>query len=193
MFPRIVRNDYETKIGHFKGADLPLCGAYREFPEYVKDLKKKKDPSKTKVMMCCTGGIRCETFSSYMKEEGFTEVYQLEGGLINYGLKVGKAHWEGHLFVFDDRLLVPLDGNMNDTHSEKDLAPCYFCGTHTHHYHNCANMDCNKLFLSCHTCYTDKKGACNHSCEVSPRIRPIIESDLTKPFRKRHLIQTHNI
>ena len=90
-----VRNDYEWKIGRFKGAELPKLETFREFPAYAKKLKEERDPKTTSVMMYCTGGIRCEFFSALMKKEGFEKVYQLDGGVIGYGLKEGNEGWEG--------------------------------------------------------------------------------------------------
>ena len=103
-----VRNDYESAIGHFEGAERPPIKTFREFPDYAEALAKQKNPQKTKVMMYCTGGIRCEVYSALLKEKGFEEVYQLHGGVINYGHKMGNKHWKGKLFVFDDRLSVPI-------------------------------------------------------------------------------------
>lgn len=170
-----VRNDYEWKIGHFKGAELPRLETFRQFPAYAKKLKEEKDPQKTRVMMYCTGGIRCEFFSALMKQEGFENVYQLDGGVINYGLKEGGEQWEGKLFVFDDRLAVPMGEG-------EPISSCVHCKIPNDVYHNCANMDCNALFLSCSNCLKDHRGCCCEACESAPRIRPYQENG--KPFRK---------
>ncbi len=169
-----VRNDYEWKIGRFVGAELPKLETFRQFPEYAKKLKEIRDPKKTCVMMYCTGGIRCEYFSALMKQEGFEKVYQLEGGIINYGLKEGDEHWEGKLFVFDERLGVPM--------GKKTISNCHYCNIPNDVYYNCANMDCNELFLCCPKCLKMHKGCCSPDCEKASRIRPYQESG--KPFRK---------
>lgn len=101
-----TRNDYETHIGTFKGAVDPKTTTFREFPKYVeKNLDKTKHK---KVAMFCTGGIRCEKASSYMKQQGFEEVYHLEGGILKYLENVPKEEslWEGECFVFDQRVGV---------------------------------------------------------------------------------------
>lgn len=170
-----VRNDYEWKIGRFKGAELPKLETFRQFPEYAKKLKEEKDPQKTRVMMYCTGGIRCEFFSALMKEEGFEKVYQLDGGVINYGLKEGGEKWEGKLFVFDDRLAVPMGEG-------EPISACARCGKPNDVYYNCANMDCNELFLCCPDCLKAHKGCCCSECESASRIRPYQENG--KPFRR---------
>jgi UPF0176 protein len=104
-----TRNDYEFEIGSFKHAINPVTETFREFPQYVKE---NMDPAKhKKVAMFCTGGIRCEKSTAYMKEQGFEEVYHLEGGILKYLEDVPKEEtlWEGECFVFDDRVAVDHD------------------------------------------------------------------------------------
>lgn len=104
-----TRNDYEIEIGTFKNAVDPNTKTFREFPEYVKN---NMDPQKQKkVAMFCTGGIRCEKSTAYMKEMGFEEVYHLEGGILQYLEDVPKEEsmWEGDCFVFDNRVAVNHD------------------------------------------------------------------------------------
>jgi UPF0176 protein len=174
-----VRNDYEWRVGHFAGATLPKLEQFREFPAYADELKEEHDPKKTKVMMYCTGGIRCEIYSALMKDRGFDEVYQLDGGVIKYGLEEGKKHWDGNLFVFDDRMVVPLDGE-----DAPPIDTCHTCGVPSDVYYNCANMDCNALFVSCNTCNEKHKGCCGADCETAPRVRPYQTEQHPKPFRK---------
>lgn len=104
-----TRNDYEVQIGTFKNAVNPKTDTFREFPDYV---EKNMDPKKQKkVAMFCTGGIRCEKSTAYMKEQGFEEVYHLEGGILKYLEDVPKDDtlWEGDCFVFDNRVSVNHD------------------------------------------------------------------------------------
>lgn len=101
-----ARNDYETRVGKFKGAIDPNLKTFQEWievPERFAHLKDKK------VVTYCTGGIRCEKASAYLKEQGFENVYQLHGGILTYGAECGKEHWEGECFVFDGRGAVELD------------------------------------------------------------------------------------
>lgn len=179
-----VRNDYEWELGRFEGADLPECATFREFEHYAEELKKVKDPKNTPVMMYCTGGIRCELFSSVLIEKGFEKVYQLNGGVINYGMKEGSAHWLGKLFVFDDRLSVPI--------SEEEapvIGKCHLCAEPTESYFNCANMDCNHLFLSCPACIESLAGCCKEECKSSDRVRPYHQKNPHKPFRRKYWYQ----
>lgn len=179
-----VRNDYEWQVGRFEGAALPPCKTFREFSAYADELKETTDPVRTPVMMYCTGGIRCELYSAILKEKGFEKVYQLEGGIINYGLKQGSTHWLGKLFVFDDRLAIPI--------SEEEapvIGTCHHCGAANDNYYNCANMDCNELFLCCKSCLDHHVGCCQPACQTAPRLRPYNQQNPHKPFRRQHLLK----
>jgi UPF0176 protein len=180
-----VRNDYEWKIGHFENAELPPCETFREFDSYAEQLKETKDPKKTPVMMYCTGGIRCELYSAILKEKGFEKVYQLEGGVINYGKNAGSSHWLGKLFVFDDRLAVPISDEKAPV-----IGKCDLCESPSDNYYNCANMDCNQLFLCCPDCLKQFQGCCQENCQTSPRLRPYHYKDAHKPFRRKHTYLT---
>jgi UPF0176 protein len=176
-----VRNDYEWEIGHFEGAELPKLECFRQFPQFARQLKEAYDPKETKVMMYCTGGIRCELYSAVLKKEGFEQVFQLDGGVINYGQEEGHDHWRGKLFVFDDRLSVPIDEK-----SEEVISHCRHCQALSDVYYNCANMDCNALFLSCPACAEKLQGCCSESCTQTPRLRPYEKKERPKPFRRAH-------
>jgi UPF0176 protein len=174
-----VRNFYESELGHFEGAVRPSLEQFRHFPAFVKEMKEKWDPKTTQVMMYCTGGIRCEVYSALLKEEGFDEVVQLEGGIIQYGLEEGAKHWKGKLFVFDDRLAVPLDQNDSSI-----ISHCRHCQEPSDLYFNCANMDCNELFICCPACAEKNSGCCSTPCQSAPRLRPYEKSERPKPFRR---------
>jgi UPF0176 protein len=109
-----TRNDYEVEVGTFKGAINPETRTFREFPDYVKDTL---DPAKhKKVAMFCTGGIRCEKSTAYLKEQGFDEVYHLKGGILKYLEEMPREDslWEGECFVFDERVTVDHDLNPGE-------------------------------------------------------------------------------
>lgn len=175
-----VRNDYEWEVGHFDGAELPPCETFREFDQYAEELKHKKDPKTTPVMMYCTGGIRCELYSALLKERGFEKVFQLQGGIINYGLEVGSKHWKGKLFVFDDRLAVPISEEKTAV-----VGKCRLCDSPSEAYYNCANMDCNRLFLCCPSCLEKHIGCCQEACKKASRVRPYQQQNPHKPFRRQ--------
>ncbi len=117
-----VRNLFEISIGKFKNSTNPCTKSFREFPDKMKKLKIEKD---SKIAMYCTGGIRCEKASSYLRKEGFKEIYQLEGGIINYleYMKTSsqKSLWSGECFVFDDRVTV------NKNLEKGTYLQCYGC------------------------------------------------------------------
>lgn len=138
-----TRNDYEYNIGTFKNAINPKTETFREFPEYV---KQNLDPEKhKKVAMFCTGGIRCEKSTAYLKEQGFEEVYHLKGGILKYLEAVEKNDtlWEGECFVFDNRVAVNHDleqGQYDQCYAcrypiteEDKLSPHYVKGVSCHH------------------------------------------------------------
>lgn len=141
-----TRNDYEIEIGTFKNAVDPKTKTFREFPQWAAE---NLDPAKhKKVAMFCTGGIRCEKSTAYMKEQGFEEVYHLEGGILKYLEEVPKEEtmWEGECFVFDNRVAVNHDlekGSYDQCHgcrlpiTEADkLRPEYEEGIACHHCHD---------------------------------------------------------
>lgn len=116
-----TRNDYEVQIGTFENAINPNTETFREFPEYV---AKELDPTKhKKVAMFCTGGIRCEKSTAYMREQGFEEVYHLEGGILKYleEVPVSETMWQGDCFVFDNRVSV------NHDLEKGDYEQCFAC------------------------------------------------------------------
>jgi len=171
-----VRNDYESRIGHFDGALLPPVKNFYDFPQWLDEAGIEKD---RKVLMYCTGGIRCEKFSVYMKKQGYQDVNQLHGGIINYGYKEGGAHFRGKCFVFDDRLVVPV--NPDD---EEPIATCEITGVPCDTYINCANMECNKLFICSEEGARKTEGCCSEACMQSGKKRPFDPDNAYAPFRK---------
>ncbi|HUA13052.1 MAG TPA: rhodanese-related sulfurtransferase [Candidatus Sulfotelmatobacter sp.] len=141
------RNDFESSIGKFKNAVTPEVKHTRDFPKELKS--KKYDAIKDKpVVTYCTGGVRCEVLTKLMKDEGFKEVYQIDGGIVKYGETFkDKGLWEGKLFVFDGRLAT---GFSNEA---KDIGSCDICQGKTSNYVNCADKSCNRLVLICKDCY----------------------------------------
>lgn len=115
------RNQYEAEFGTFKGSIVPPVNTFQEFPDFInKELADKKDKT---IVTFCTGGIRCEKLSAYMKEQGFSNVKQLQGGILTYGKEIGGDHWDGKCFVFDERLAVDMD-NIDKVHDNKENTSC---------------------------------------------------------------------
>jgi UPF0176 protein len=116
-----TRNDYETSIGSFKHAVIPEIESFRDFPKYIDELTP--DDKNKKVAMFCTGGIRCEKSTAYLKEQGFKNVYHLQGGILKYFEEIPKEDslWDGECFVFDNR--VSVDHNLEKGSYDQ----CYAC------------------------------------------------------------------
>jgi len=160
-----ARNWYESKIGKFKNAITPQMKNFREWKKVVdKDLKEYKNKT---IVTYCTGGIRCEKASAYMVENGFTDVYQLDGGIVNFIKKYPDTFWEGGMFVFDERRVV----EPNSSEQLKHIASCHYCGKPTSFYINCHNLECDKIIVSCHKCKAENGYCCSDECRQSKRKR----------------------
>lgn len=140
------RNEHEAKIGKFKNAIVPNTNTSRDF---IAELESDKydDIKNKKVVTYCTGGIRCEVISAMMKKRGFTDVYQIDGGIVKYGESYGDdGLWEGSLRVFDNRMTVDFSDHT------KTIGECSHCGGPTNNFENCAWANCNDLVLICLNC-----------------------------------------
>lgn len=153
-----MRNHYEWEVGHFEGAHLPDADTFRELlPQVVEDFADKKDE---KILLYCTGGIRCEKASAYFKHKGFKDVNQLQGGIIQYahdakeqGLEV---KYKGKNFVFDERLGEKITDDV--------LSKCHQCDEPCDTHTNCKNDACHLLFIQCAKCAEKYNGCCNDEC-----------------------------
>jgi UPF0176 protein len=153
------RNRYEAAVGKFKDAVVPAVDHTRDFVQELED--PKYDALKDKpVVTYCTGGIRCEVLSMLMKRRGFTDVYQLDGGIVKYGEEYGdNGLWEGALYVFDDRVTTKFSDRATD------IGVCVHCGAKTSRYENCANQACNRHILVCDACYNRLKTCNDPACQ----------------------------
>ena len=155
-----MRNHYESEIGHFKGALTPDVDTFRESLPYIDQIlaEQKKDK---KLLMYCTGGIRCEKASAYFKHKGFKNVFQLEGGIIEYAKQVKaekiKNQFIGKNFVFDER--------RGESISNCIIAKCHQCGSPCDTHVNCANEACHLLFIQCESCQDKRQACCSSECQ----------------------------
>lgn len=143
------RNAHEASIGKFKNAVVPDTRTSRDF---IAELESDKydDIKNKKVISYCTGGIRCEVISAMMKKRGFTDVYQIDGGIVKYGEKYGDdGLWEGALRVFDNRMTMEFSDHA------ATIGECTHCGAKTSNFENCAEPSCNELVLICEDCKQD--------------------------------------
>jgi UPF0176 protein len=153
-----MRNHYESEIGHFENAITPDADTFREeLPMVVEQLKDKKDQ---KILLYCTGGIRCEKASAYFRHHGFEDVNQLYGGIIEYARQVKNtgipSKFKGKNFVFDDRL--------GEKISDEVISQCHQCGASCDTHTNCANEACHLLFIQCADCKEKNQGCCTPAC-----------------------------
>lgn len=162
------RNSYEAKIGKFKNAVVPDVESTRDF---VREIESGKyDYLKDKpVVTYCTGGIRCEILSVVMKNRGFNEVYQIDGGIVKYGERFGdEALWEGSLYIFDERMA------MDFSDKAKVIGVCEHCAAPTRMYRNCKTDSCFELILLCDSCaILPSEKSCSHKA-ISQRDSELI-------------------
>ncbi|MEX0748795.1 MAG: rhodanese-related sulfurtransferase [Candidatus Saccharimonadales bacterium] len=150
-----ARNEYESDIGAFRGKNV-IKPKIKTFKEIKKELAKL--PKDQPVLTYCTGDVRCEYLSAYMKHKGFDEVYHLEGGIVKYGQEFkDEGYWDGKCFVFDKRL------NVGFSEAARDIGQCIHCSGATSRHINCANVACNNLVLVCDDC--DQRSTCSKICE----------------------------
>jgi UPF0176 protein len=154
-----MRNHYESEVGHFRNALLPDVDTFKEalpVVEQMLDDKKEKN-----IIMYCTGGIRCEKASAWMKHRGFKHVFQLDGGIIEYARQVKAQGLEnkfiGKNFVFDDRL--------GERISQEVISVCHQCGAPCDTHTNCKNDGCHLLFIQCDACAAKYNGCCSEECK----------------------------
>ena len=159
-----ARNWYESKIGKFKNAITPQITHFREWPKVVESLSEYKDKT---IVTYCTGGVRCEKASAYLREQGFKDVYQIDGGILNYIQQFPDTYWEGGMFVFDDRRVF----EPNTKEELKYTSNCHFCGKPTSYHINCHNIDCDKIIVCCHDCKIENEYCCSDECRASKNKR----------------------
>ncbi|XP_050219233.1 rhodanese-like domain-containing protein 8, chloroplastic [Mercurialis annua] len=184
-----VRNGYEWDIGHFVSAQRPHTECFRTTSC---DPLATADRNTTDIFMYCTGGIRCDVYSIILRKQGFRNLYTLMGGVSNYLNQEGpgQTQWVGNLFVFDHRLSLPpsaYNPHATAVQLPQKFANCYVCGSHVYDlkHRNCANLDCNLLFLCCIDCLKDFKGCCCIKCTTAPRLRPLLPS--SHRYEKWHI------
>ncbi|MEK7603079.1 MAG: rhodanese-related sulfurtransferase [Patescibacteria group bacterium] len=158
------RNEYEAKIGKFKNAVVPNTRTTRDFINELNTSKMQSLKNKTLVTYC-TGGIRCEILTALMKDKGFKDVYQIDGGIVKYGEKYkDDGLWEGKLYVFDKRMTVSFSDKA------KDIGKCSLCGQKTSNFINCGDVSCNDLILACLDCAKKSRFCKTHNVIISDNL-----------------------
>ena len=179
-----MRNNYESEVGHFEGAVMPNVSTFREelskTPEMLKIHKNKK------IALYCTGGIRCEKASAWLKHNGFEDVRHLKGGIIDYAHQVKEQGLEnkfkGKNFVFDERL--------GERVGDEIISTCHLCQkTKSDTHHHCKNQICHTLFIGCDFCVEKRRGYCSATCRVVDKLpvktKKVIARHYNQLIRKR--------
>lgn len=182
-----ARNDYEYDLGHFRGAIRPDIEVFRDLPEWIEENKEILEGKK--ILTYCTGGVRCEKFSGWLKQEGYEDVNQLEGGIVTYGYDetVQGKLWDGMCYVFDNRISVPI--NRVD---HKIVGKDYITGEPCERYVNCANPFCNKQILMSEETEYKYLRSCSHECRIHKSNRYVMEHQLSEEeITERLALITH--
>lgn len=169
-----MRNYYEFEVGHFENAiEVPSDTFREQLPMAVEMLEDKKDKP---IVMYCTGGIRCEKASAYLRHQGFREVYHLEGGIIKYVHDVNakglENKFKGKNFVFD--------GRLSERISDDVLANCHQCGKTSDSHNNCGNRACHLLFIQCDECRELFEGCCSVECKDIHNLPEEVQKELRR-------------
>lgn len=175
-----MRNHYESEVGRFKNALCPDADTFREeIRMVVRDLEDQKD---RKVLLYCTGGIRCEKASAYLRHHGFKDVNQLHGGIIEYAQQIKrkgiKSAFIGKNFVFDERLGESIDGQV--------ISHCHQCGAPADTHTNCANDACHLLFIQCEACSEQYAGCCSAECKEIITLPADKQRELRKTMQEKY-------
>jgi len=181
-----MRNHYESEIGKFKGAVCPQVETFKEELPVVKDVLKGKESEK--VLLYCTGGIRCEKASAYLKEHGFSDVNQLYGGIIDYVRQINadssiENKFIGKNFVFDER--------RGERISEHIISKCHQCGEACDLHTNCYNVNCNLLFLQCDKCKEKHANCCSNKCVKILKLTDAERKKLRKGVENKKIYSSH--
>lgn len=170
-----ARNDYEHEVGHFRDAIKPDIRNFRDLPQWIKENEELlKDKN---ILTYCTGGIRCEKLSGWLKAEGHENVGQLKGGIVTYGRDdIAKGQlWDGQCYVFDKRLKVPIN-KVEQIVVGRDHFDNKPCERHI----NCSNPECNKQILTSEENEAKYLGGCSKECTMHQKNRYVIANNITK-------------
>ncbi|HYD91814.1 MAG TPA: rhodanese-like domain-containing protein, partial [Flavobacterium sp.] len=164
-----MRNSYEHKTGHFENSILPPMENFRDLPKVVDKISHLKNKT---VLTVCTGGVRCEKASGFLVEQGFNEVYQLDGGIVSYMEKYPNEDFKGKLYVFDGRVTM---GFQTEDPKHEIVGRCDACNELSENYVNCANLACHRHFINCKKCLekSNNKAFCPEGCVISRHGRPV--------------------
>lgn len=164
-----MRNAYEHAVGYFEGSIKPAMDNFRDLPLFIESLSHLKDKV---VLTVCTGGVRCEKASGYLLSQGFSNVYQLDGGIVSYMEKYPNQDFVGKLYVFDNRMLM---GFYTDDPSHTIVGRCIVCCGSCERFTNCHNHDCHRQVLACENCERQSsRFICKTKCKEKTRSNSLL-------------------
>ena len=181
-----IRNYYESEVGHFDDAICPDAATFKELLPIVKEMLNNK--KRNKLLLYCTGGIRCEKTSAYLKHHGFKNVSQLHGGIIDYVRQLDKDKslenkFEGKNFVFDER--------RGERITDDVISSCHQCGEPFDTHVNCRNVNCNLLFLQCDSCKKKYENCCSVDCIEITNLSAEKQKELRKETDNKKMYYSH--
>ena len=181
-----MRNHYESEIGHFENAICPQSETFREELPQVKDILKGQEHEK--VLLYCTGGIRCEKASAYLKHHGFKDVNQLHGGIIDYARQINENEdldnkFKGKNFVFDERLSERISNDI--------ISNCHQCGEPSDTHVNCKNVNCNLLFIQCDICQEKYDQCCSSDCLDITQLSKLEQKKIRRGIQNKKRFYSH--
>lgn len=161
-----MRNAYEHMFGYFEGSILPAMDNFRDLPKFLDSIAHLKNKT---VLTVCTGGVRCEKASGYLLQNGFNDVYQLDGGIVSYMEKYPNENFIGKLYVFDNRIAM---GFHTDDPKHQIVGKCVECGAMCERLTNCANDDCHRQMIACESCQwlAGETFLCKQGCKEKTRV-----------------------
>ncbi len=164
-----MRNDYEFEVGHFAGSILPPLKNFRDLAGILPSIKSLKDKT---IVTVCTGGVRCEKASGFLVNNGFSDVYQLYGGIVTYMEKFPNEDFKGTLYVFDGR--VTMGFNLTDPKHEV-VGKCWLCQKSAEKYLDCSYLHCRgkRHFICCDECEVSEEGYCGIVCKIKEKLGPV--------------------
>ena len=179
-----VRSNYETMIGKFKNSITLDIDKFYHLPEKIKNhsLYLDKTYRSKNILTYCTGGIRCESASSYLKQLGFKNVFQLDGGIINYSKICKGEDFLGKCYVFDGRISI----DVNQINPEI-ISKCIKCKNTCQYIVNCMNTYCDKHMIMCYDCYQSSRGCCSIECQNSNKKRKIIPNYYKNDYNNKNI------
>lgn len=180
-----MRNHYESEVGHFENAICPDADTFREELQMVEKLLKGKE--ERQILLYCTGGIRCEKASAYLKHKGFKNTYQLKGGIIQYAHEIKEQNlpskFKGKNFVFDERI--------GERITQDIISKCHQCGEPCDDHTNCGNDACHLLFIQCQKCTEKYQGCCTSKCQKIANLTIEKQRQLRKGLKLKNSLMVY--